>query len=215
MNQFKFILLAIGFGFLVGILAATWQPFTAIFSTHHEPDSLADAAASAAPSVVNIFTSTINPIPTNQQSNITSSKRQLRKGISLGSGVIVDSSGLIMTNLHVLKQASAIQVQLHDGRHMRASIVGIDEATDLALLKIDMTNLPSIAIGNSDIMRVGDNVLAIGNPFGFGQTVTQGIISAKGRYGLNLNTYENFIQTDAAVNTGSSGGALIDSQGQL
>ena len=215
MNQFKFILLAVGFGFFFGILAATWQPLSGIFTIHHKNDSLADAAASAAPSVVNIFTSTINHPLSARQDNINPHKSQLRKGISLGSGVIVDSSGLIMTNLHVLKKASAISIQLHDGRRANASIVGIDEATDLALIKVEMNDISPIFFGDSDIMRVGDKVLAIGNPFGFGQTVTQGIISAKGRYGLNLNTYENFIQTDAAVNTGSSGGALINSRGQL
>ena len=128
----------------------------------------------------------------------------------LGSGVIVSANGLILTNNHVVDSAEEIEVVLNDGRHARAKIIGTDPDTDLALLQIDLDRLPVIVLGNSDTLQVGDQVLAIGNPFGVGQTVTGGIISALGRNQLGINTFENFIQTDAAINPGNSGGALVD-----
>lgn len=133
----------------------------------------------------------------------------------LGSGVIVSSNGLILTNNHVVDSADEIEVVLNDGRHARAKIIGTDPDTDLALLKIDLDRLPVIVLGNSETLQVGDQVLAIGNPFGVGQTVTGGIISALGRNQLGINTFENFIQTDAAINPGNSGGALVDTLGNL
>ena len=134
---------------------------------------------------------------------------------SLGSGVIMSDKGFILTNHHVIKGADAIQVSLQDGRMVQAKVVGSDPETDIAVLKIDLRKLPVITLGNSDDLRVGDVVLAIGNPFGVGQTVTMGIVSATGRNKLGINTFENFIQTDAAINPGNSGGALIDAEGKL
>jgi len=133
----------------------------------------------------------------------------------LGSGVIVSANGLILTNNHVVEGADAIEVVLNDGRVTLAKVIGTDPETDLAVLKIELDRLPVIVLGNSDLLQVGDQVLAIGNPFGVGQTVTGGIVSALGRNQLGINTFENFIQTDAAINPGNSGGALVDASGQL
>ena len=133
----------------------------------------------------------------------------------LGSGVIVSASGYILTNNHVVEGADDIEVILNDSRRTRARIIGTDPDTDLAILKIELDRLPVIVLGNSDALQVGDQVLAIGNPFGVGQTVTGGIVSALGRNQLGINTFENFIQTDAAINPGNSGGALVDVNGNL
>ncbi len=133
----------------------------------------------------------------------------------LGSGVIVSTSGYILTNNHVIDGADEIEVVLNDSRSARAKVIGTDPDTDLAILKIEMDKLPVIVLGNSDSAQVGDQVLAIGNPFGVGQTVTSGIVSAMGRNQLGINTFENFIQTDAAINPGNSGGALVDTNGNL
>lgn len=135
--------------------------------------------------------------------------------VGLGSGVIMSASGYILTNNHVVEGADEIEVILNDSRHARAKIIGTDPDTDLAVLKIDLDRLPAIVLGNSDSLQVGDQVLAIGNPFGVGQTVTGGIVSALGRNQLGINTFENFIQTDAAINPGNSGGALVDTNGNL
>ena len=135
--------------------------------------------------------------------------------VGLGSGVIVSANGYILTNNHVVESADEIEVILNDGRHARAKVIGTDPDTDLAVLKIDLNRLPVIVLGSSDTLQVGDQVLAIGNPFGVGQTVTSGIVSALGRNQLGINTFENFIQTDAAINPGNSGGALVDTQGNL
>ena len=133
----------------------------------------------------------------------------------LGSGVIVSASGYILTNNHVVEGADEIEVVLNDSRIARAKVIGTDPDTDLAILKIDLDKLPVIVLGNSEGAQVGDQVLAIGNPFGVGQTVTSGIVSALGRNQLGINTFENFIQTDAAINPGNSGGALVDTNGNL
>ena len=133
----------------------------------------------------------------------------------LGSGVIVSPSGYILTNNHVVEEADDIEVFLNDSRKAKAKVIGTDPESDLAVLKIDLDKLPTIALGNSDELQVGDQVMAIGNPFGVGQTVTSGIVSALGRNQLGINTFENFIQTDAAINPGNSGGALVDTQGNL
>jgi serine protease DegQ len=135
--------------------------------------------------------------------------------VGLGSGVIVSASGYILTNNHVVESADEIEVILNDSRHARAKVIGTDPDTDLAVLKIELDRLPAIVLGNSDTLQVGDQVLAIGNPFGVGQTVTGGIVSALGRNQLGINTFENFIQTDAAINPGNSGGALVDINGNL
>jgi len=134
---------------------------------------------------------------------------------SLGSGVIVAEDGYIITNDHVISQATEVTVSLADKREFKATVVGADPKTDVAILKIDSKDLPTISLGNSDAARVGDIVLAIGNPFGIGQTVTMGIISATGRTHMGIVDYENFIQTDAAINPGNSGGALVDIEGNL
>jgi len=133
----------------------------------------------------------------------------------LGSGVIVSPSGYILTNNHVVEGADEIEVFLNDSRHAVAKVIGTDPDSDLAVLKINLDKLPIMVLGNSDNLEVGDQVLAIGNPFGVGQTVTSGIVSALGRNQLGINTFENFIQTDAAINPGNSGGALVDTQGNL
>ena len=134
---------------------------------------------------------------------------------SLGSGVIVGSEGYILTNHHVIEAADEIEVAMNDGRQARAKLVGADPESDLAVLKVELKNLPAITFGRPDQANVGDVVLAIGNPFGVGQTVTQGIVSGLGRSHLGINTFENFIQTDAAINPGNSGGALVDANGNL
>jgi serine protease DegQ len=140
---------------------------------------------------------------------------EAQRASSLGSGVIVSASGYLLTNHHVVEAADEIEVALPDGRKLLAKVVGNDPETDLAVLRVNAENLPAITFGSSDALRVGDVVLAIGNPFGVGQTVTGGIVSALGRTGLGINTFENFIQTDAAINPGNSGGALIDAGGNL
>ncbi len=133
----------------------------------------------------------------------------------LGSGVIVSTSGYVLTNNHVVENADDIEVSLNDGRRTKAKVVGTDPESDLAVLKIELEALPTLVLGDSNSLQVGDPVLAIGNPFGVGQTVTSGIVSALGRNQLGINTFENFIQTDAAINPGNSGGALVDSSGNL
>jgi serine protease DegQ len=135
--------------------------------------------------------------------------------LGLGSGVIISADGVLLTNNHVIEGASDIEVMLTDGRQARATLVGTDPETDVAVLRIDLPNLPVIAMGDAGSLQVGDVVLAIGNPFNVGQTVTSGIVSALGRNQLGINTFENFIQTDAAINPGNSGGALVDADGRL
>lgn len=140
---------------------------------------------------------------------------EARPQMGLGSGVIVSPDGYLLTNNHVVAGASEIDIALSDGREARAQLVGTDPETDLALLKVDLERLPVIRLGDADSLQVGDVVLAIGNPFNVGQTVTSGIVSALGRTSLGINTFENFIQTDAAINPGNSGGALVDADGNL
>ncbi|MDK9690727.1 Do family serine endopeptidase [Azospira sp.] len=138
-----------------------------------------------------------------------------QRSSGLGSGVIVSPEGYILTNYHVVEAADDIEVAVNDGRKLKAKVIGSDPETDLAVLKVNADKLPAIVFGQMDGIRVGDVVLAIGNPFGVGQTVTMGIVSALGRSHLGINTFENFIQTDAAINPGNSGGALVDAQGNL
>ena len=182
--------------------------------------SFADAVARAAPAVVNIYTARVvteraQPPALNQLfGDFWPSYRQ-RVERSLGSGVIVNDTGTIVTNQHVIAGADSIRVQLADGRIADATIVGQDPDTDIAILHLGIGKLPVMPLGRSDTLRVGDIVLAIGNPYGLSQTVTQGIVSATGRGQLGLATFENFIQTDAAINLGNSGGALIDAHGDL
>jgi serine protease DegQ len=185
--------------------------------------SFSDAARKAMPAVVNVYTSKEVKLqrhpfmddPVFRHFFGEQFDTRPRKSTNLGSGVIVSDSGYVITNSHVVEAADEIEVALADGRRSKARVVGTDPDTDLAVLKIALDRLPSIAFGQSDQARVGDIVLAIGNPFGVGQTVTLGIVSALGRTGLQINTFENFIQTDAAINPGNSGGALVDVSGNL
>ena len=187
-----------------------------------EPVSYAKAVRNATPAVVNIYTAKLvtsrrNPLMEDKyfrQFARPQSQRQ-RLEQSLGSGVIMTEHGHILTNNHVIAGADAIQVLLHDGRSANAVVVGTDPATDLAVLQIDLPDMRPIKLGDSNAARVGDVVLAIGNPLGFGHSVTQGIVSALGRYGLQRTTYEDYIQTDATIHLGNSGGALIDTRGRL
>ncbi|MDR3452220.1 MAG: trypsin-like peptidase domain-containing protein [Rhodoferax sp.] len=182
------------------------------------PGSFSAAAKKAAPAVVSINTSKAaekNPNGEDPWFKFFFGDRGNEPQTSLGSGVIVSPSGYILTNNHVVEGADEIEVILNDSRHAQAKVIGTDPDTDLAILKIDLDRLPVIVLGNSDALQVGDQVLAIGNPFGVGQTVTGGIVSALGRNHLGINTFENFIQTDAAINPGNSGGALVDVNGNL
>ncbi|HEX2546951.1 MAG TPA: trypsin-like peptidase domain-containing protein [Ramlibacter sp.] len=181
------------------------------------PGSFRNAARKASQAVVSINTSKSSDRPSSNdpwfrfffgdQGSVPQS--------GLGSGVIISPDGFILTNNHVVEGATEIEVALADSRKTRAKIIGTDPETDLAILKINLDRLPVITLGNSDALQVGDQVLAIGNPFGVGQTVTSGIVSALGRNQLGINTFENFIQTDAAINPGNSGGALVDVDGNL
>jgi Do/DeqQ family serine protease len=190
-----------------------------ILGQDHPPGSLAPAAKRASPSVVNITTSKAavrNPHLNDPWFRFFFGEQandQPQTG--LGSGVIVAPEGYLLTNNQVIEGADDIEVSLADGRKASAQVVGTDPETDLAVLKIDLPDLPAISFGDAAALQVGDVVLAIGNPFGVGQTVTSGIVSALGRNQLGINTFENFIQTDAAINPGNSGGALVDVAGNL
>lgn len=182
--------------------------------------SFRDAAARAMPAVVNIFSSKARPkghsaLKEQQLRRFFGEGPQERDSASLGSGVIVSPDGYILTNNHVVEDADEIEVGLADGRTVPAKIVGTDPETDLAVIRVAERKLPVMLLGHPEQSRVGDVVLAIGNPFGVGQTVTMGIISATGRNNLHINHFENFIQTDAAINFGNSGGALVDTSGNL
>ena len=181
--------------------------------------SYAPAARRATPAVVSVVASKTSPASPHSRDPWfnyffgNGAEQETQKGV--GSGVIVSPEGYLLTNHHVIDGAVDIEVQLSDGRSARAKVVGSDLETDVAVLKIDLDKLPVISFGNVEALEVGDVVLAIGNPFGVGQTVTAGIVSALGRNQLGINTFENFIQTDAAINPGNSGGALIDVKGNL
>jgi len=174
-----------------------------------QPASYADAVDISAPAVANIFTRRLTAA-----TDATEAGR-FQLHTSLGSAVIIDTEGYLVTNYHVVAGAAEILLQLADGRMANPDVVGVDSETDLALLKVDLGPLPAITLGRSEQLRIGDVVLAIGNPYGLSKTVTQGIVSATGRGLLGLLTFENFIQTDAAINEGNSGGALINSLGEL
>ncbi len=197
---------------------------TASVDSWTRPVSYADAVEKAVPAVVNVHTAKVvthrvHPLlkdPVFQNffgDRFTKARKEIQT--SLGSGVLISSQGYVLTNNHVIEGADQIQIMLADGRSFRAQVVGTDLDTDLAVLHITTDNLPSIVIGDSRHLRVGDVTLAIGNPFGVGQTVTSGIISATGRDHLGITAYEDFIQTDAAINPGNSGGALINTNGEL
>lgn len=185
--------------------------------------SYADAVERAAPAVVNVYTSKvvetrIHPLANDPSFrnffNLPSEPRRQRMQSSLGSGVIISGNGYLLTNHHVIAGADDVIVELRDGRTAQATVVGTDPDTDIAVLKVELSDLPTLVLTTSP-GRVGDVVFAIGNPFGVGQTVTMGILSAIGRNQVGLANYENFIQTDAAINPGNSGGALINVRGEL
>jgi len=184
--------------------------------------SYSAAAKLASPAVVSITASKAPPRNARNDDPVfryffgeRGPQSQLEPQVGLGSGVIVSGEGYLLTNNHVIEGADDIEVLLNDGRQARAKLVGTDPETDVAVLKIALDKLPTITFGDADRVQVGDVVLAIGNPFGVGQTVTSGIVSALGRNQLGINTFENFIQTDAAINPGNSGGALVDAAGNL
>jgi serine protease DegQ len=195
-------------------------------SSNLSPGSYHEAVKKSMPAVVNIFTSknSNKPAGSKDKNKKTDRFNQFFFGdspdsdpiSSLGSGVLVSPEGVIITNHHVISDADEIEVALSDNRKFKAKVVGSDPETDIAVLKIDAKQLPSpITLGKIDSVHVGDVVMAIGNPFGVGETVTSGIVSAMGRDHVGINTFENFIQTDAAINPGNSGGALIDTRGNL
>ena len=203
---------------LAGVVSVTQAP-GGVGPATAAAGSLRDAAKKAAPAVVSINTS--KAAQRHPRSNdpwfrfFFGDQGGDQPQVGLGSGVIVSADGYILTNNHVVEGADEIDVTLNDSRHARGKVIGTDPDTDLAVLKIELDKLPAIVLGNSDALQVGDQVLAIGNPFGVGQTVTSGIVSALGRNQLGINTFENFIQTDAAINPGNSGGALVDVNGNL
>ena len=182
-----------------------------------QPSSLAAAVRRAAPAVVSINTSRItrHPFADDPWFRLFFGQQGSQSQSGLGSGVIMSADGYVLTNNHVVQEADQIEAVLADGRRANARVIGADPESDLAVLKIDLPDLPVMTPSDSDRIEVGDRVLAIGNPFGVGQTVTSGIVSALGRDQLGINTFENFIQTDAAINPGNSGGALTDEQGRL
>ena len=196
---------------------------TAPVVEENRPDSYSKAAEIAMPSVVNIFTSKevkepVHPFmddPAFRHFFGEQFESRPRRASSLGSGVIVSANGYILTNHHVIEAADEVEVALVDGRKAKAKLIGSDPETDLAVLKTNLTDLPVITFGQSQQVKVGDVVLAVGNPFGVGQSVTMGIVSALSRSRVGINTFEDFIQTDAAINPGNSGGALTDTSGNL
>lgn len=220
--------------FILEVLRPTWLPEILQPATHQVSAeektgiNFRSAVTRATPAVVNIFTS--KSISSTASKHPFFDDPEIRKffgedqdlntpeeepASSLGSGVIVSAEGYVLTNQHVVEAADEIEVNLADGRAAKAELVGTDPETDLAVLRIRLDNLPSLKFAKSDSAQVGDVVLAIGNPFGVGQTVTMGIVSALGRNHVGINTFENFIQTDAAINPGNSGGALVDTEGNL
>ena len=224
--------IAVALLFVVSTFRPEWLPARSVPVVQQSPGTVAmpgivtsynDAVRRATPSVVNIFTSKEIRTPRHPLLNDPIFRRffgdqlpdEAQRAASLGSGVIVSTAGYVITNHHVVEAADEIEVALPDGKKLLAKVVGNDPETDIAVLRVNSESLPAITFGSSDTLRVGDVVLAIGNPFGVGQTVTSGIVSALGRTGLGINTFENFIQTDAAINPGNSGGALVDAAGNL
>ena len=196
-------------------LAAPPQPAPAPAVVEPAP-SYRTAAKKAVASVVNVYAVKTPPKGLRRTPwSLAEPDEDPRGGAGLGSGVVMSKDGYVLTNNHVVEGAGAIAVALSDGKPVAAKVVGTDPETDLAVLKIEAASLEPIALGDSDAAQIGDVVLAIGNPFGVGQTVTQGIISGTGRNRVGINTFENFIQTDASINPGNSGGALVDAAGRL
>jgi len=205
-------------GIRAGTNGITLLQATGEGAAHRPAGSLSGAAQKASPAVVSINTSQSRGKSPNAQDpwfRFFNGEQEDDAPAGLGSGVIVSPEGHILTNNHVIEDADDIEVVPADGRRAAAKVIGTDPETDLALLKVNLDKLPVIVLGQSEQLQVGDVVLAIGNPFGVGQTVTSGIVSALGRNQLGINTFENFIQTDAAINPGNSGGALVDVNGHL
>ncbi|MDZ3836768.1 MAG: DegQ family serine endoprotease [Rhodospirillales bacterium] len=212
---------------LAVLVAAAPAPLTASLplAAEGEVPSLAPMLEKITPAVVNISVTSAAPVQQNpllqdpffrRFFNLPDAMPEARPRMSAGSGVIIDARrGYVLTNNHVIENATDIAVTLKDRRQFKAKLIGRDPETDIALLQIDGRDLTALVVGNSDKLRVGDYVLAIGNPFGLGQTVTSGIVSALGRSGLNIEGYEDFIQTDASINPGNSGGALVNLRGEL
>lgn len=212
---FVFLLQSIVVGLAVAFVVVLVRPELLPYGTipavnARQAASFADAVDISAPSVANIYTRRLV-----QSSADLSARDRLQLNTSLGSAVVIDAEGYLVTNYHVVADAAEIRVQMADGRIANPEVVGFDAETDLALLKVDLGVLPAIPLGRSSQLRIGDVVLAIGNPYGLTKTVTQGIVSATGRGLLGLMTFENFIQTDAAINEGNSGGALVNTLGEL
>ena len=230
----QYILLWTLVGILVGLAVlfaqgkivitdSDWSGFASAISGK-QPSSFSDAVSKTAPAVVSLQVQSLIEVPVKENArrqleqifgkhlpNLTQTKRHS----SSGSGVILDTRGYVITNHHVIAKAERVMVVLNDGRTAEARLVGTDPDTDIAVLKIELDNLPEVNIANLKKLNIGDVVLAIGYPFRIGQTVTQGIISATGRSQVSQNTYENFLQTDAAINPGNSGGALINTEGEI
>jgi|TARA_R110000796_G_scaffold252375_2_gene386324 serine protease DegS len=229
LKLFRFLALPVAAGLAVGLSVLWWYEHgpgardagAPVTATAPRADSYADAVARAAPAVVNVYTTQIVTRGGEQLSDdplfnrFMERPRRERALASLGSGVLVSSKGYVLTSYHVIRDADEILVALRDGRDAPARVVGTDPETDLALLQIALEDLPQIELNGPQPVSVGDVVLAIGNPLGVGQTVSMGIVSATGRTHLGIATFENFIQTDAAINRGNSGGALINTRGHL
>lgn len=211
-SVFVFLLQSIVVGLAVAFLVVLVRPdlMPGIGESGDEPLSFADAVDLSADSVANIYTKRLV-----QDSDAPDARTRFRVDTSFASAVIIDPEGFLVTNYHVIADATEIRVQLGDGRITEPETIGVDAETDLALLRVKLGTLPAVRLGNSSQLRIGDVVLAIGNPYGLTTSVTQGIVSATGRGLLNLVTFENFIQTDAAINAGNSGGALVNSRGEL
>lgn len=203
-------------GIALGLSVVTdWRPSPLVQETMHIPD-FSNAVERAAPAVVTIFARHATPGTRAEQIGTNWNSLPEEDFNTLGSGVLVSADGFVLTNYHVVASIPELYVGLPDGGQSEAVMIGSDPETDLALIKISgETDLPFVSLGDASKLKVGQSVLAIGNPFDVGQTVTSGIISALGRHGLGLNSYEDFIQTDAAINQGNSGGALLNTEGEL
>ena len=202
--------IVVGLAAAFGVVLLRPELMPVIGSCATSPISYADAVDISAPAVVSVYTKRLV-----QDTSAPTERPRFRVDTSFGSAVAIDSDGYLVTNFHVVGEAAEIRVQFSDGQIAEARVVGEDKETDLALLKVDVGELSAIKLGSSNQLRIGDVVLAIGNPYGLSKSVTQGIVSATGRGLLSLNTFENFIQTDAASISGNSGGALVNSEGEL
>ncbi|MEJ2127301.1 MAG: trypsin-like peptidase domain-containing protein [Woeseiaceae bacterium] len=205
-----FVLQSIVVGLAVAFLVVLLRPDLLPTIGGGAPASYASAVEISAPAVANVYVKRLVAY-----SGATDERTRFRIETAFGSGVVIDPEGYLVTNFHVVAEAAEIRVQLSDGQLAVPQVVGVDAETDLALLKVDLGTLPAIPLGTSANLRVGDVVLAIGNPYGLTKSVSQGIVSATGRGLLDLASFENFIQTDAAINAGNSGGALINVRGEL